>query len=110
MIKIVKKLRKEGYILDETAVILSDLEISDNTLEIAQNINNKETIKGFLDYFDNCEHINSSPEYFVNEFVKITNELRKEGYISDEMETILSDNKFQERLVEISKKINNTND
>lgn len=41
MIKIIKELRKEGYILDETAVILSDLEISDNTLDIAKKINKK---------------------------------------------------------------------
>ena len=51
MIKIIKELRKEGYITDDTAVILSDLEISDNTLEIAKKINNKETIKGFFEEF-----------------------------------------------------------
>ena len=51
MIKIIKELRKEGYITDDTAVILSDLEISDNTLEIAKKINNKETIKGFFKEF-----------------------------------------------------------
>ena len=51
MIKIIKELRKEGYITDDTAVILSDLEISDNTFKIAKKINNKETIKGFFEEF-----------------------------------------------------------
>ena len=51
MIKIVKELRKEGYISDDTAVIISDLEISDNTLEIAKKINKKETIQGFFEAF-----------------------------------------------------------
>ena len=51
MIKIIKELRKEGYITDDTAVILSDLEISDNTLEIAKKMNKKETIKGFFEEF-----------------------------------------------------------
>ena len=51
MIKIIKELRKEGYIHDNTAVILSDLEISDNTLEIAKKTNKKETIKGFFEEF-----------------------------------------------------------
>ena len=45
MTKIIKELRKEGYISDDTAVILSDLEISEKTLEIAKKINKKETIK-----------------------------------------------------------------
>ena len=51
MVKIVKELRKEGYISDDTAVIISDLEISDNTLEIAKKINKKETIQGFFEAF-----------------------------------------------------------
>ena len=55
MIKIIKELRKEGYISDNTAVILSDLEISDNTLEIAKKINKKETIKGFFEEFGVCK-------------------------------------------------------
>lgn len=45
MTKIIKELRKEGYISDDTAVVLSDLEISEKTLEIAKKINKKETIK-----------------------------------------------------------------
>lgn len=45
MTKIIKELRKEGYISDDTAVILSDLEISEKTFEIAKKINKKETIK-----------------------------------------------------------------
>ncbi|MDD2260287.1 MAG: hypothetical protein PHO87_04745 [Acholeplasmataceae bacterium] len=48
MIKIIKELRREEYILDNTAVILSDLEISDNTLNIAKKVNHKDTIKGFF--------------------------------------------------------------
>lgn len=52
MIKIIKELRKEGYITDDTAVILSNLEISDKTLEIVKKINNKETIKCFFEVFD----------------------------------------------------------
>lgn len=52
MIKIIKELRKEGYITDNTAVILSNLEISDSTLEIVKKINKKETIKGFLEEFE----------------------------------------------------------
>ena len=52
LIKIIKELRKEGYIADDTAVILSDLEISDNTLAIAKKINNKGTIKGFFEEFN----------------------------------------------------------
>ena len=51
MIKIIKELRKEGHIADDIAVILSDLEISDNTLEIAKKMNKKETIKGFFEEF-----------------------------------------------------------
>ena len=51
MVKIVKELRKEGYISDDIAVIVSDLEISDNTLEIAKKINKKETIQGFFEAF-----------------------------------------------------------
>ncbi len=51
MIKIIKELRKEGYISDNAAVILSDLEISDNTLEIAKKTNKKEIIKGFFEEF-----------------------------------------------------------
>ena len=51
MIKIIRELRKEGYITDDTAVILSDLEISEKTLSIAKKINKKETIKGFVDEF-----------------------------------------------------------
>ena len=51
MIKIIKELRKEGYFLDTTAVILSDLEISENTFEIAKKINKKEIIKGFFNEF-----------------------------------------------------------
>ena len=52
MIKIIKKLRKEGYIADDITVILSNLEISDKTLEIVKKINNKETIKCFFEVFD----------------------------------------------------------
>ena len=48
-IKIIKELRKEGYIKDDVAVILSDLEISENTFAISKKINKKETIKGFLE-------------------------------------------------------------
>jgi hypothetical protein len=51
MIKVIRELRKEGYITDDTAVILSDLEISEKTLSIAKKINKKETIKGFVDEF-----------------------------------------------------------
>ncbi len=51
MIKIIKDLRKEGHIADNTAVILSDLEISENTLIILKKINKKETIKGFFEEF-----------------------------------------------------------
>jgi hypothetical protein len=51
MIKIIKELRKEGYITDDTAVILSDLEISENTLNVAKKINKKETIKDFVEKF-----------------------------------------------------------
>lgn len=50
MVKIVKELRKEGYIPDSTAVIISDLEISETTFNIAQKINKKETIKGFYNF------------------------------------------------------------
>ena len=52
MIKIIKELRKEGYIADDITVILSNLEISDKTLEIIKKINNKETIKCFFEVFD----------------------------------------------------------
>ena len=51
MIKMIKDLRKEGYIDYDAAVILSDLEISENTLNISKKINKKETIKGFLEEF-----------------------------------------------------------
>ena len=51
MIKIIKDLRKEGYIAYDTAIILSDLEISENALIISKKINKKETIKGFLEEF-----------------------------------------------------------
>ena len=51
MIKIIRELRKEGHITDDTAVILSNLEISENTLIIAKKINKKETIKGFAEKF-----------------------------------------------------------
>ena len=51
MIKIIKELRKEGYITDDTAVILSDLEISENTINVAKKMNKKETIKGFVEEF-----------------------------------------------------------
>lgn len=51
MIKIIKELRKEGYIADDIIVILSNLEISDKTLEIVKKINNKETIKCFFEVF-----------------------------------------------------------
>ena len=51
MIKMIKDLRKEGYIAYDTAVILSDLEISENTLNISKKINKKEAIKGFLEEF-----------------------------------------------------------
>ena len=51
MIKIIKELRKEGYITDDTAVILSDLEISENTLHVTKKINKKETIKDFVEKF-----------------------------------------------------------
>ena len=52
MIKIIKELRKEGRITDNTAVILSDLEISENTLDIAKKINKKEVIRGLFEEFD----------------------------------------------------------
>ena len=45
MIKIIKELRKEGYIADDITVILSNLEISDKTLEIVKKINNKENTR-----------------------------------------------------------------
>ena len=51
MTKIIKDLRKEGYIDNSTAVVLSELEISDATLSVAKKINPKETIKGFLEQF-----------------------------------------------------------
>jgi len=51
MIKIIRELRKEGHITDDTAVILSNLEISENTLNMAKKINKKETIKGFAEEF-----------------------------------------------------------
>ena len=51
MIKMIKDLRKEGHIVDNTAVILSNLEISENTLKISKKINKKETVKGFLEEF-----------------------------------------------------------
>ena len=51
MIKIIKELRKEGYLKDETAVIISTLEISNTTFDIAKKINKKEVIKGFLESF-----------------------------------------------------------
>ena len=46
------ELRKEGYIADDITVILSNLEISDKTLEKKKKINNKETIKCFFEVFD----------------------------------------------------------
>ena len=52
MIKIIKESRREGYIADDITVILSNLEISDKTLEIVKKINNKETIKCFFEVFD----------------------------------------------------------
>lgn len=52
MIQMIKELRKEGMITDDTAVILSDLEISNHTLDIAKKMNNKKTIKGFLEEFN----------------------------------------------------------
>ncbi|MBO5915160.1 MAG: hypothetical protein J6Q72_07410, partial [Clostridia bacterium] len=51
MIKVIRELRKEGYIIDDTAVILSELEISENTLNIAKKINKKEVIKDFVEKF-----------------------------------------------------------
>ncbi len=51
MIKIIKELRDLGYINDGTAVILSSLEISENTFSIAKKINSKDTIKGFFEEF-----------------------------------------------------------
>ena len=51
MNKIIEELRKEGYIADDITVILSNLEISDKTLEILKKINNKETIKCFFEVF-----------------------------------------------------------
>ena len=45
------ELRKEGYISDDIAVILSDLEVSEITLEIAKKTNKKETIKGFFEEY-----------------------------------------------------------
>ena len=47
MIKIIKELRKEGHIAENTAVVLSDLEISEKTLNILKKINRPEIIKGF---------------------------------------------------------------
>ncbi len=49
MIQIIKELRKEGLISDQTAVILSDLEVSENTFEIAKKINKKDIVKGFFE-------------------------------------------------------------
>ena len=51
MIKIIKELRKEGYITYDNAVILSALEISNNTLDIAKKINKKSIIEGFFEEF-----------------------------------------------------------
>ncbi len=50
MIRIVKDLRKEGCIPADVAVIVSALEISDNTINIAKKINQKEIIRGFCDW------------------------------------------------------------
>ena len=48
MINIIKELRKEGYIDDSTSVILSNLEVSDKTLEIANKINKNRDYIDFL--------------------------------------------------------------
>lgn len=48
MINIIKELRKEGYIEDSTSVILSNLEVSDKTLEIANKINKNRNYIDFL--------------------------------------------------------------
>ena len=48
MINIIKELRKEGYIDDSTSVILSNLEVSDKTLEIVNNINKNREYIDFL--------------------------------------------------------------
>ena len=49
-----KCLRNEGYLSNDTAVILSNLEISCEALDIAKKINPKETIKGLLEEFAFC--------------------------------------------------------
>ena len=48
MTKIIKELRKEELISDHVAVILSDLEVSEKTFEIAKKINKQDIVKGFL--------------------------------------------------------------
>lgn len=48
MINIIKELRKEGYIEDSTSVILSNLEVSDKTIEIANKINKNRNYIDFL--------------------------------------------------------------
>ena len=48
MIKIIKELRVAGYINDSTAVIISALELSENTFNIAKKINKKEIINPFI--------------------------------------------------------------
>ena len=47
MVKIIKELRKEEIISSNTAIILSTLEITSNTITIAKKINNREIIKDF---------------------------------------------------------------
>ena len=51
MIKIIKEIRKEGHVSDNLAIIISDLEVSENTIKIAKKINKKEVIKGFIDEY-----------------------------------------------------------
>ena len=49
MTKIIKELRKEELISDHVAVILSDLEVSEKTFEIAKKINKQDIVKGFFE-------------------------------------------------------------
>lgn len=51
MIKIIKELRTKGYINENTAVIISALEISKSTFDIAKKINPKNVIDPFIQNF-----------------------------------------------------------
>ena len=48
MVKIINDLRKEGHISENTAVVLSDLEIGENTLRILKRINPPTLIQGMI--------------------------------------------------------------